>query len=335
MTPARAIPPPAARVAAARGAAAVLAAPGRVRLRRVARREPGSGEVEVRVEGCGVCGSNVPVWAGRPWFAYPLRPGSPGHEGWGEVVRVGDGVTSLRAGQRVAFLSDTSFAEYDTVGADGAVPLPAALDGLPFPGEALGCVVNVMRRAAVRAGDLVAVVGVGFLGALVTNAAARAGAHVIALSRRPFALEVARQMGADAALRMADRGDAPARVAALAGGELCDVVVEATGSQHGLDLAAELVRVRGRLVVAGYHQDGPRQVNMQLWNWRGIDVVNAHERDRPVYVRGIQDAAREVAAGRLDVGPLLTHLFPLARLGDALEVASARPPGFLKAVVMP
>ena len=38
----------------------------------------------------------------------------------------------------------------------------------------------------------------------------------------------------------------------------------------------ELTRVRGRLVVAGYHQDGPRQVDMQLWNWRGLDVINAH-----------------------------------------------------------
>ena len=313
----------------------MVTAPGRVEIRRMARGEPGVGEVEVRVEGCGVCGSNVPVWEGRPWFGYPLRAGNPGHEGWGEVVRVGAGVSDVRVGQRVAFLSDTSFAEYDTVEAGCVVPLPEALDGLPFPGEAFGCAVNVMRRAAVRAGDLVAVVGVGFLGAVVAHAAARAGARVVALSRRPCALEVAEAMGARATVRITDEREVATRVTELCDGELCDVVVEATGSQRGLDLATDLVRVRGRLVVAGYHQDGHRQVNMQLWNWRGIDVVNAHERDRSEYVRGMREAAREVAEGRLDVGPLLTHLFPLGRLGDALRMASTRPPGFLKALVMP
>ena len=72
----------------------------------------------------------------------------------------------------------------------------------------------------------------------------------------------------------------------LTGGAFCDRVIEAVGKQWPLDLAAELTRERGRLIVAGYHQDGPRQVNMQLWNWRGLDVINAHERDPEVYMRG-------------------------------------------------
>ena len=63
-------------------------------------------------------------------------------------------------------------------------------------------------------------------------------------------------------------------------------MIEAVGKQWPLDLAAELTREGGRLVIAGYHQDGPRQVNMQLWNWRGFDVANAHERDPQVAVRG-------------------------------------------------
>jgi hypothetical protein len=58
----------------------------------LARRDPLPGEVRVALEGCGVCGSNLPVWEGREWFTYPLQPGAPGHEGWGEVAAVGDGV---------------------------------------------------------------------------------------------------------------------------------------------------------------------------------------------------------------------------------------------------
>jgi threonine dehydrogenase-like Zn-dependent dehydrogenase len=118
------------------------------------------------------------------------------------------------------------------------------------------------------------------------------------------------------------------------GGELCDVVIEATGFQAPLQLAAQLTRVRGRLVIAGYHQDGQRQVDMQLWNWRGLDVINAHERDRDAYVRGIHDAIEAVVDGRLDPAPLYTHRFPLDRLDAALDAAAVRPQGFLKALVM-
>ena len=125
------------------------------------------------------------------------------------------------------------------------------------------------------------------------------------------------------------------QVKELTGGGFCDRVIEAVGKQWPLDLAAELTRERGRLIVAGYHQDGPRQVNMWLWNWRGIDVINAHERDSKVYVRGIREAVDAVASGRLDPAPLYTHRFPLHRLGEALDATRDRPDGFLKALVTP
>jgi threonine dehydrogenase-like Zn-dependent dehydrogenase len=73
---------------------------------------------------------------------------------------------------------------------------------------------------------------------------------------------------------------------------------------------------------------------MQSWNWRGIDVVNAHERDPAVYVEGIRHAAEAVADGRLDPSSLYTHRFPLVRIDEALEAARSRPDGFVKALVM-
>ncbi len=108
-------------------------------------------------------------------------------------------------------------------------------------------------------------------------------------------------------------------------------MIEATGKQGPLDLAAAMTGERGRLVVAGYHQDGPRTVDMQLWNWRGIDVVNAHERDGEIYMRGIREAVDAVAAGRLPLARLLTHAYRLDGLGEALDATRDRPDGFLKA----
>ena len=117
--------------------------------------------------------------------------------------------------------------------------------------------------------------------------------------------------------------------------EKFDRVLEAAGVQTTLDLASRLTAERGRLVIAGYHQDGLRTVDMQRWNWLGIDVVNAHERDPAVYVEGIRAAVEAVAAARLDPRPLITHTFTLERAAEAFDVARTRPDGFLKAVVVP
>jgi threonine dehydrogenase-like Zn-dependent dehydrogenase len=313
--------------------AAHLAGPGRVVLEEVKLPEPGPGQVRIRLEGCGVCASNLTPWGGAEWMQYPTEPGALGHEGWGTVDAVGEGVEGLAEGQRVAALSYAAYAEYDLADASAVVLLPAALDGQPFPGEPLGCAMNIFRRSGISAGQTVAVVGVGFLGALLTRLAKDAGARVIAISRRPFSLDVAREMGADERVPMDDHWRIIERVKELTGGAFCDRVIEAVGKQWPLDLAGELTRERGRLVVAGYHQDGPRQVNMQLWNWRGIDVINAHERDPQVYVDGIRAAVDAVASGRLDPSPLYTHTFPLDRLGDALDATRDRPDGFLKALI--
>jgi threonine dehydrogenase-like Zn-dependent dehydrogenase len=315
--------------------AAVVAGPQQARIDEVALPEPGAGEVRLRLEGSGVCGSNLPLWEGRPWFQYPVPSGAPGHEGWGVVDAVGPGVRNLSLQDRVAALSYRAFAEYDVARADAVVPLPAALDGQPFPGEPLGCAVNIFRRSEVARGHTVVVIGIGFLGAVLTRLASHAGARVVAVSRRPFAREVARAQGADVVLPLDDHDRVVREVERLTEGSGADRVIEAVGLQSPLDLAGRLTRVRGRLIVAGYHQDGVRQVDMQLWNWRGIDVINAHERDPGTALDGIRGAVDAIADGTLDPTPLYTHRFELARLGEALDTMRDRPDGFLKALVVP
>jgi threonine dehydrogenase-like Zn-dependent dehydrogenase len=175
------------------------------------------------------------------------------------------------------------------------------------------------------------VIGIGFIGALLVALAARAGARVLAVSRRPYSLRVARQMGAFETLSLDDRSAIVERVMQLTANAGCACVIEAAGEQATLDLAGELVRVRGRLVIAGYHQDGERRVNMQLWNWRGIDVINAHERDPEIYASAMALAAQQIAAGELEPSALYTHGFALERIDEAFEALEQRPPGFMKA----
>ena len=90
--------------------AAVLTGPGRISIEEVPRPEPGLGQVRVCLEGCGVCASNLTPWAGPEWMQFPTEPGALGHEGWGVVDALGDGVAGLAIGDRVAALSYKSYA---------------------------------------------------------------------------------------------------------------------------------------------------------------------------------------------------------------------------------
>ena len=245
---------------------------------------------------------------------------------------LGAGVTHVEEGARVAFLSSHAYADYDVADAAGVVPIPRALDGRACPGEPFACAVNVLERAPVQAGDVVAVVGTGFLGSVIVRLAAARGARVIALSRRPFALNLARALGAEVSLSI-DAPDAVSAVADLTGGTMADCVIEACGAQRALDIATALTRTRGRLVVAGYHQDGLRQVDMQSWNWKGLDVINAHERDAGVYAAGMRRAFGLAADGTLEMDRFLTHTLPIDQLDRAFTLMEERPDGFLKAVV--
>lgn len=316
-------------------AQAVFLGDGRVRMVERRLRAPAPDEVVVRLRGCGVCASNLPVWEGRTWFGYPLEPGAPGHEGWGEIVALGGDVQDFSIGDKVALLSQHAYASHDIAQASMLARLPECAGDRALPGEPLACVMNILRRSRLQPEQWVAVVGIGFMGALLVQAAAHVGARVIALTRRRWALEMAERCGAT---YMLDGGDARAAarvISKLTRGRGCERVIEAAGEQATLDLATALCAEGGRLVIAGYHQDGRRQVDMQQWNWRGLDVINAHERDPSVQARGLREAMHAVADGILDPFPLLTHRVPLNELGRAFDLMRARPDGFMKAVALP
>ncbi|HEX8840388.1 MAG TPA: alcohol dehydrogenase catalytic domain-containing protein, partial [Sphingomicrobium sp.] len=175
--------------------AAVLTGAGKLMIQDVPLPEPGPGQVRVKLEGCGVCASNLTPWAGPEWMQFPTEPGALGHEGWGVVDAAGEGVSEFAAGDRIGFLSGKAYAQYDLADVSQAVKLPEALKDLDLPLEPFGCAFNIFRRSDIQAGQTVAIIGVGFLGAILVRLAANAGARVIAISRREESLELARKMG--------------------------------------------------------------------------------------------------------------------------------------------
>lgn len=314
--------------------AAVIESPGKVTVKESSLPEPGNDEVRIKVEGCGICASNIPVWEGRDWFEYPIEKGNPGHEAWGIVDAVGENVTNFTRGERVTGLSYNAYATHDIAKAKDLVVLPDFFDNKPFPGEPLGCAMNIFSRSDIQEGQTVAIVGCGFLGLLLIQLAKSAGAKVIALSRREFSLEAAKKAGADETIALDDHYQIIEKVKELSNGKFCERVIEATGKEWPLNLSIELTAERGKLIVAGFHQDGMRNLNVQMLNWRGIDMISAHERDPKQYIQGIKDAIDAIQKHEMDPFPFFTHGYSLEEMETAYQQLTQRPDGFIKGVII-
>jgi threonine dehydrogenase-like Zn-dependent dehydrogenase len=313
--------------------AAVLTKPQNIELQNVQLPQIKDDEVKIKVQGCGICASSLPLWEGREWFSYPSEPGSPGHEGWGIVEAVGNKVADINKGDRVAFLSFHAYAEYDKANVNSLVKLPQSLYDKPFPGEPLGCAMNIFERSDIAEGDTVAIIGTGFLGALLCQLAKHKGAQVIAISRRAYSLEIAKKFGADETIALTSPWEVNNKIGELTNNNFCNKVIEATGKQEAIDIATEIVAEGGKIIIAGYHQDGLRQVNFQKWNWKGIDVINAHERDPMKYQTGMHMAIEAVTNGIITPEPLFTDVLPLSELNKGFELTASRPDGFMKAII--
>lgn len=314
--------------------AACIVAPRCTETREIPMPQPQLDEVLVKIRGCGICSSSIPVWEGRPWFSYPLKPGAPGHEGWGEIVESRVSHQELRPGTQVALLTQNCFSEYVAAKYTECYPIPNSLSHLPFPGEAFACAFNIWDRSAVRPQDTLAIVGMGFIGLVLVKLAAMRGIRCIALSRSSESLRHAERLGATSTIRYGDRLSAASEVSDLTEGALCNCVIEAAGFQSTLDLAGDLVCEGGRLVIAGYHQDGPRQIPLQTWNWKALQIVNAHERDPRVYLKGINNALSAILEESLQISDFITHTFFPDQVDAAFSTLVQRPTGFIKGVVL-
>jgi threonine dehydrogenase-like Zn-dependent dehydrogenase len=310
----------------------VIESPGHIRIIETSIPKVNDEEVLVKLKGTGLCISNLPVWEGREWFSYPFEPGSPGHEGYGVIEKVGRKVTNLSVGDRVALISYHAYAEYDKTHMSNVVKLTNMPIQSAFPGEPIACAVNIFERCDIRRSDTVTVIGTGYLGCLLIQLIKSTGARVIGVSRRKTSLEYAEQSGADELVQFTDVWETIHNIRMLTPGGTARVI-EATGVQEAIDVATDVVAERGRMIIAGYHQDGLRKVNMQQWNWKGLDVINAHEREQAIYVEGLRKAVHYVRLGVLRPEELITHQFEFREINKAFKMMHDKPEGFLKGII--
>jgi L-iditol 2-dehydrogenase len=330
--------------------AAVLHGPRDIRIETRGVLAPAADEAVVRVSASGLCGTDYRIWSGDRPVAYPLIMG---HEFIGEVAAVGADVVTLRPGQRVAVepnfscgvcplcregnrnlcLSRTAvgidvnggFAEQACVPARCCWPAPAGIapDQLMLA-EPLAVVVRAVARGEAAAGESAAVLGVGALGLLAIQVLKAKGLRVLAVGRVSRREELARALGADG-YATTEGGGATETARAFSGREGVDLVVETAGTALAVEQAIELARPGGRVVLTGLPHEAST-VNFFSVVRREIRIAGSM-----IYQREFPEAIALLSEGKVQVGNLVTHRFPLERLADAF--VAHRSPDAIKVCV--
>ena len=249
----------------------------------VDRREPEAGEVLVRITASGICHTELHFKSGL--LDLGVAPVTMGHESVGRIEAVREGVLPGRADERViiyyylgclecaychvgdehlcpnlraeyGFISDGGYAEYVTVPARNAVPLPAAIPDVEA--APIGCGVTTAVHAAKLAkpevGEWVVVYGVGGVGFGLVQLARTTGARTIAVGRSAEKLDKALELGAEIAVNASEEA-ASERIRRITGGAGADVVYECVGTEESMKEASAALARRGRLVFVGYSPD--------------------------------------------------------------------------------
>jgi threonine dehydrogenase-like Zn-dependent dehydrogenase len=291
--------------------------------------EPGVNDVLVRVDACGICGSEYPPWKfGKD---LPLRLG---HEVAGVVLKLGVGVSGIEPGDRVTGLFTRGFAECALAPATAVTKIPDTLScGHAALGEPISCVVSGALRTDLGLGKTVAVIGLGFMGLMALQLMRLKGAYrLIAIDTRRETEPLALGLGADE-FYSPDGIPEDLMLADSRGSGGVDVVVECAGSGKALDLAVAMVKRHGILSIVGYHQDGLRSVDFGLLNRKAVDIVNAHEKREDFKLACMKTGLNLVAKGQLAIDPLITHVYGLESIDTAFRDFASKPGGYIKGIV--
>lgn len=309
----------------------------------VALRPLQRGEVLVRIRVCGLCPGEL-----MDWYMAKKAPFTPGHELVGEVVEVGPGVTSFRGGERVVIhhhapcgscrfcqrgdyvhcptwratrlipggLSTYAIVPPPVVERDLLLIPPHVNDEAAAFTEPLATVVKALRRAGLREGDRVAVIGLGVMGLLHGLVALRWGAErVWGIDRIPARLEVGSEMG----LIPVPAFEAVERIHAESEGLGADLVVVGPGSVEAIELGWSLVASGGTLLLFTPTPPEARwPVDVYTLYFREIRVIPSYSAGPP----DMHEALRLLAEG-LPVERLITHRLPLEETSRGYQAMRA------------
>jgi 2-desacetyl-2-hydroxyethyl bacteriochlorophyllide A dehydrogenase len=302
--------------------------------------QPGSGQVQIRVAYCGICGTDLHIFHGA--MDHRVRmPQVLGHEMSGTIAAIGSGVRGFTPGDQVTvrpldpclecpacraghshICQNLRFIGIDSPGAlQGlwTVPahtlhhLPAALtlqQGALVEPIAVAC--HDVRMGAVAPRDYVVVLGGGPIGLLVALVARSKGARVVVSEVNPFRLNLAREFGLDAVNPL--ESDLVQKVNFETAEAGADVVFEVSGSAAGAEMVTKLPRTRGRIVVVAIFAQPPK-LDLFRFFWRELKLCGA----RVYEPQDFEEAIALAASGSLPLDRIVTSVRPLDGLAEAMH----------------
>ncbi len=327
---------------------------GEMQITQVPTPSPGPGEVLVRVEASGLCGTDKHIFSGKYAATYPLIPG---HEYAGTVVELGPGVAELQVGdlvsadpnitcgkcpycrrgkdhlcvnlQALGVTRAGGFAEFSVVPVTHAYRLPAGMtaeEGALI--EPLACALRGRQRGGVQPGDTVMILGGGTMGGLLMQLARGAGAAKVVVAEP---IELRRQtlasLGAD--VTFDPRAQDSLEAVRAVDPEGADVVYEAAGHAETAQLALSLAKKGGTVVFFGcVEPEYDIRVNPALINERELTICGSF--NNPFTHAA---AVELVASGRVQLAPFVSHRFALADFPQAFAYFGA--PESYKLVILP
>jgi NADPH2:quinone reductase len=313
--------------------------PGKLVVEDIPSPTPGSGQVVISVKACGVNFPDTLIIQGKYQFK-PEMPFSPGGEVAGLVKQTGEGVTRVKAGDRViAFNTWGGFAEEMVVDADRTIAMPASMDFVPASAFVLtyGTSYHALKdRADIKAGETLLVLGAaGGVGLAAIQLGKAMGARVIAAASSDVKLKVCRDNGADEVINYGSE-DLRARVKALTGGKGVDVIYDPVGGPYS-EPALRDMAWNGRFLVVGFAAGDIPKVPLNLTLLKGCSIVGvfwgAFTRNEPEHNRENNWELMAMYAAE-KIKPHIHAVYPLERAAEALnEVLNKRVTG--KVVLVP
>ena len=328
----------------------------------VPRLEPG--EVLVRVGACGICGTDLKIVAGVYKGSWPpALPFIQGHEWAGTVAAVGEGVTGLQVGDRVAaenhkgcgtcancrrgrynlcevarskgkayklygHSAQGAFADYAARPAGLLHKLPDAVsfeEGTIVNQGALG--LHAIRRCRIEPGDTVAIIGPGLVGLITVQLAKAVGATRVIVAGRGPRLELAKELGADEVVDISTT-DTVEGIRTLTNGIGADCAFECAGASEAVVASINCVKRGGRVALVGLTGNKEVAFNTDRMALDEVDVFGV--RSSP---NTYPQLINLIAAGKVNVKKLVSRVYPLEQISDAFDAFRKREGGAIRMVI--
>ena len=323
----------------------VMAAPGQIIFRQIPVPQAQSGQILVRIQMIGICGSDIHVYHGEhPFTSYPI---TQGHEVSGEIVALGEGVEGFTVGQKVTiepqvfcghchpcthgkynlceelkvmgFQTTGVASTYFAVDASKVTPIP---QGMSFAEgamiEPLAVAVHAVRRFGDVQGQKVVVLGAGPIGNLVAQVAKGMGAETVMVTDvSDFRLELAKKCGADVVVNTRNQEFGAAMVEHL-GPDKADVIYDCAGNNITMNQAIRCARKGSTIILVAVFAD-MGTVDLAVLNDHELDLNTTMMYRHEDYVKAIE----MVNEGKIQLRPLMSKVFPFGQYKQAYEYIDA------------